>query len=175
MTPLERKMLTDLRDRKLSPTEFHERFPLEQYYDKKHFATELDDAVARKDEEEIELLILLLWPLWRDHEYIDSLNKLILTPYHKRHQEIARKLQKIKSPTSIPFVRKALASNFDYLAYTCSESDVIAKWFSWILAEIGTKEALDLLEEYSHSTDEGIRSQMLYRLEKIKEKTSQDS
>jgi HEAT repeat protein len=170
MTSLERKLITELRDQRISPAEFQEKFPLERYYDKKHFAVEVEEATIRKDKEGIELLILLLWPLWRDHEYIDTLNKLLLSPYHQRHQEIARKLQKIKSPTSIPFVRKALESNFTYLAYTCSESGVIAKWFSWILAEIGTEEAVELLNEYSHSSDEGVRSEMLYRLERIEEK-----
>lgn len=43
------------------------------------------------------------------------LNELLITPGHQRHQEIAKLLQDLKSPSTVPFVRKALESNFDYL------------------------------------------------------------
>jgi HEAT repeat protein len=102
------------------------------------------------------------------NDFNDILNKLLLNPNHKSHQYVARLLQTIASPTSVPYVKKVLESGFDYLDYTCSESGVIAKWFSWILASIGTDEAIALMKEYSMSDDEGIRDEMLYRLNKIK-------
>jgi hypothetical protein len=64
-------------------------------------------------------------------------------------------------------VRKVLENNFDYLQYTCSESSTIAKWFSWLLYSIGTKEAIELMREYSNSEDEGIANEMRYRLKKM--------
>jgi len=45
---------------------------------------------------------------------------------------------------------------------------VIAKWFSWALFSIGTKEATEVIKEFSNSKDEGIRNEMIYRLNKIK-------
>ena len=100
--------------------------------------------------------------------YADLLNQLLVTPGHNSHQEIAKYLQDVvKSPSSIPYIRIALASNFDYLEYTCSESEVIAKWFSWLLFEIGTDEAIAVMEEYSGSADSGISREMKYRLSKV--------
>lgn len=71
------------------------------------------------------------------------------------------------SQTTVPFVRKVLESNFDHLEYSCSETGVIAKWFSWLLFAIGTDEAIELMKEYSSSPDEGIRNEMLNRLKKV--------
>jgi hypothetical protein len=100
-------------------------------------------------------------------KYVDILNELLINPNHRSHQEIAKTLQDYApSPSTVPFVRKVLESNFDYLEYTCSDSDAIAKWFSWILCSIGTTEAIDLKKQYSKSSDEGIRNEMLYRLKK---------
>lgn len=99
---------------------------------------------------------------------INILNDLLIEPGHRQHQLIARILQSAKDPSTIPFIRKALESNFDYLQYTCSEPEVIAKWFSWLLSSIGTEEAISLMEEYTKCPNEGISSEMKYRLAKIK-------
>lgn len=99
---------------------------------------------------------------------IDLLNELLVNTDHNQHQMVARTLQRIKSPSTIPFIKRALDSNFDYLEYTCSDHEVIAKWFSWILSSINTKEAISLMEEYSKSANEGIRNEMTYRLRKFK-------
>jgi hypothetical protein len=98
---------------------------------------------------------------------IELLNELLITKGHKRHQLIAKILQDVKSPSTIPFARRALESNFDYLEYTCSDSDAIAKWFSWLLFSIGTEDAIELIREYTQSADDGISEEMIYRLSKI--------
>jgi HEAT repeat protein len=102
-----------------------------------------------------------------DHANVALLNELLITPGHTQHQLIAKILQDVKSPSTVPFVRKALESNFDYLEYTCSDSEAIAKWFSWLLLSIGTEDAVNLIKEYTQSTDEGIRKEMIYRLSKM--------
>lgn len=102
-----------------------------------------------------------------DESKVDLLNELLVSPKHYLHQMIAMTLQQIKSPSTIPFVKMALDSNFDYLEYTCSDHEVIAKWFSWILFSINTKEAISLIEEYSKCSNEGIRNEMRYRLRKV--------
>jgi hypothetical protein len=127
-------------------------------------------AITKKDPSEIDFGVQLLFDSVYNAvdatRYTDILNKLLVTPHHQRHQEIARTLQDIKAPSSIPFVENALASHFDYLSYTCSESGAIAKWFSWLLFEIGTPEAMAVIQKYAHDTDEGIRREMQYRLSK---------
>jgi HEAT repeat protein len=100
-------------------------------------------------------------------EEINFLNELLLNPEHYGHQVVAKLLQGVKSPSSIPYVRQVLASGFDFLAYTCSEDGVIAKWFSHLLASIGTPEAIDLMREYANDENEGIREEMNYRLKKV--------
>lgn len=100
-------------------------------------------------------------------EFITILNCLLINPNHHSHQYVARLLQEMACPTSIPYIKQVLDSEFAYLEYTCSESEVIAKWFSWILYSIGTKEAIDIIKEYTKSKDIGIRKEMLYRLKKI--------
>jgi hypothetical protein len=113
------------------------------------------------------MTIALIWLSGNTANFIDLLNELLINPNHRSHQRIAKALQHTPSPTTVPFVRKALESNFDYLEYTFSDSDVIAKWFSWLLYAIGTPEAIDLIKEYSHSTNEGIKKEMLYRLKRV--------
>ena len=97
------------------------------------------------------------------------LNDPVINPNHRSHQVISKNLQDIApSPTTVPFVRKALETNFDYLEYTGSDSDAIAKWFSWLLYSIGTDEAINLMKEYSNSPHEGIANEMRYRLNKVR-------
>lgn len=98
---------------------------------------------------------------------IDVLNELLVISGHYLHQQIAKTLQDVKSPSTIPFVKRALDSGFGYLEYTCSEPQVIAKWFSWILFEIGTDASINLMEQYANSSNEAIRSEMVYRLSKF--------
>lgn len=130
--------------------------------------TEIRNAIETCDPDEIQMTLSLIWLSDDISKYVDILNELLINPNHRSHQEIAKNLQdSAPSPTTVPFVRKALESNFDYLEYTCSDSDAIAKWFSWLLYSIGTTEAIDLMKEYSNSNDKGIRNEMLYRLKKI--------
>jgi hypothetical protein len=103
-----------------------------------------------------------------DKQFINILNELLINPNHRSHQFITKTIQEIKSPSSIPFIRHALKSNFDYLNYTGSDSAAIAKWFSWALYSIGTMDAIELMKEYSNSSDDGIKKEMTYRLSKVK-------
>jgi hypothetical protein len=128
---------------------------------------EVRAAIERGDAEAIEGVLPLIWESGDITQYVDLLNELLINPNHRSHQLIAKSLQDAApSPSTVPFIRKALESNFDYLAYTCSETSAIAKWFSWLLCAIGTKEAIELMREYSNSADESIASEMQYRLKR---------
>lgn len=129
---------------------------------------EVRNAIQDNNSDQIEVSISNLLASETISNYTELLNELLIDPNHYNHQEIAKTLQEIKSPTTIPFVKKALESNFNYLDYTCSDSDAIAKWFSWILFSIGNNDAIALIEEYTNSADEGISNEMKYRLNKIK-------
>lgn len=173
MTEIERKILEDFNKGKISRDDFLNRFPIDLKKDKEYVIAEIRKAIDSKDTNELNLSIDLIWFSGDFERYTDILNELLINPNHTQHQIITKTIQDdIKSPKSIPYIRKALESNFDYLEYTCSVSDAIAKWFSWALASIGTKEAIDLIKEYSNSSDEGIRNEMIYRLKRIETKNN---
>ncbi len=88
-------------------------------------------------------------------------------PGHRSHQRILRELQRLRDPSSVPVLRAALTDGFDRYAYTCSEDGVIAKWFSWALAEIGSAEAIAVLDDFARSENPEIREEMKYRLAKL--------
>lgn len=100
---------------------------------------------------------------------VDLLNELLLAPGHRFHQRVARALQSVGDDSTVPYARAALEQGFDYLGYTCSEDAVIAKWFSWLLADIGTPAALATLREYAVSPNEEIAEAMTYRLARLPE------
>ena len=132
---------------------------------------EVRDSLKTKDKDEIERAILLIWLYPDIEQLIDELNILLLEPNHYSHQLVTKTIQDIGNSKSTPFIKKALESGFDYLDYTCSESEVIAKWFSHALYSIGTQEAIDIIKEFSKSADEGISKEMNYRLQKVKKRT----
>ena len=169
MNQLERKLLIDWESGKISKEEFLAAFPVDIRRDKNYVVSEVEKAVKTGETEELELAINLIWLSDNEADFIDLLHNLLLNPNHRSHQYILKSLQDLRNPKSVPFIKKALKTNFDYIPYTGSDSYGIAKWFSWALATIGTNEAIDLIKEYSHSEDEGIREEMLYRLKRIEE------
>lgn len=97
----------------------------------------------------------------------DILNNLLLMPGHKLHQEVSREIQSLRAPSSVPYIRRVLAGGFDMFEYTCSEPGVIAKWFSHALANIGTPEAIAVIEEFAGSKDREVADEMAYRLRRL--------
>lgn len=125
-------------------------------------------AIQDKNQEELDSAIDDILDKTDCSNYVDILNELLLVPFHYKHQYIARAIQDLKTPSSVPYIRKILESEFKGIPYNGSDSYGMAKWFSWALYEIGTKEAIDLMKEFANSTDEGIRYEMNYRLNKLK-------
>jgi hypothetical protein len=167
MTEQDKQLLAELDYGIITTDTFLKNFSVDIRNDTDFVRTEMQNAIATSDTDEIQMTLNLIWLSGDISKYVDILNELLINPNHRSHQEIAKTLQDYApSPSTVPFVRKVLESNFDYLEYTCSDSDAIAKWFSWLLCSIGTTEAIDLMKEYSNSSDEGIRNEMLYRLKK---------
>jgi pantothenate kinase len=133
--------------------------------------SKIEKAISNNDNESLQSLSEELELVEMSPEFIPILNQLLVNKNHKKHQFITRCIQDLKSPTSISFIQKALETNFDYLQYTCSEDIVIAKWFSHALAKIGTTEAINLMKFYTKSENEGIKTEMMYRLNKLKNST----
>lgn len=101
-----------------------------------------------------------------DVESTEALNALVLHPGHTQHQAVIKALQGLADPSSVAVLRQALSDGFGIYAYTCSEDDVIAKWFSWALFAIGTPESIEVLREFASHENAAIAEEMRYRLAK---------
>jgi hypothetical protein len=167
MTDQERNLLLDVNSGQIRVDEFHKKFPVDIRKSKDYVVREIEAVIGSNDIEELDLTISLVRLSGTDKLFIDVLNRLLINPNHRSHQFVTKTLQDLKSPTSVPFIKHALESNFDYLTYTGSDSDAIAKWFSWALYEIGTRDAIDVMKLYAKSADEGIRKEMNYRLKRL--------
>jgi hypothetical protein len=169
MTDKQKQQLSEYYAGRISIDSLVNIFPVDPRRDEGYISTEVRNAIKKADPDEIDQSIHLMWLFENVVAFTDLLNELLINPNHTQHQYIAKALQDdIKSPSSIPFIEKALATHFDYLAYTCSETGVIAKWFSWLLYEIGTPDAIAVMQRYADDPDEGIRNEMKYRLDKVK-------
>jgi hypothetical protein len=97
----------------------------------------------------------------------DVLNKLLVMPGHKHHQAVTMEIQKLRSPSSVPYIRQVLSNGFRMFEYTCSEPRVIAKWFSHALASINTAQSIALIAEFARASDPEIAKEMAYRLTRL--------
>lgn len=126
------------------------------------------EAIKKGELEELDIAVSELLESDDISNHVDLLNELLLNNFHRQHQYIAKTIQYLKTPSSVPFINKVLESNFEDIPYTGSDSYSMAKWFSWVLYEIGTKEAIEVIEKHANSKDEGIREEMRYRLKKLR-------
>ena len=125
------------------------------------------EAIKKGDIDKLDEAILELLAIEDISNYVNLLNELLLVTSHRQHQYIARTIQDFEISSSIPFIDKVLDSKFEGIPYTGSDSDSMAKWFSWALYCIGTEQAIDVIKKHTHSEDVGIRKEMRYRLGKI--------
>lgn len=160
-------LLWELENGDVTPSGFLKRFSVDIINDVDFVKSEIRAKMSSPDPYELDRLLNLLWLSGDYNRYVDLLNELLVCPNHYSHQHIARVLQKLKDPSTIRYVKIALDSNFKYLEYTCSEDSAIAKWFSWILFEIGTEDSIQMLKDYTKSENESIRQEMTDRLSKL--------
>lgn len=126
------------------------------------------EAIKKGDLEELNDAVADLLDSNNLVNHIDLLNELLLNSYHLQHQYIAKAIQSLETPSSVPFIDKVLETNFEGIPYTGSDSYSMAKWFSWALSCIRTKEAVEVLVKHAGSKDKGIKYEMRYRLKKMK-------
>lgn len=134
---------------------------------KTYIFREMATAIIDRDREAWNTLLTMAGGIEDTVVYADVLNGLLAMPGHELHQEVTMRIQRLKSPSSIPYIRSILQGGFDFLAYTCSDDEVIAKWFSHALAKIGTPKAIEVIKEFSAAENPGIAKEMSYRLSKL--------
>ncbi len=133
----------------------------------RNLISQIEKAISDNDTNLLQIAVDKLELVEINQDFVPILNQLLLNKNHKGHQFITKRIQTLKSPTSVTFIEKVLESNFDYLHYTCSNDDVIAKWLSHALFQIGTQEAIDLMKKHTISENELINKEMIYRLSKL--------
>jgi hypothetical protein len=83
-------------------------------------------------------------------------------PWHTRHEDIARALQRLRDPRTVDALFSAALSRHDYLAY--DEFFGLARKCTWALADIGTIEAKRRLEQLAGSENPMIAGYARKRL-----------
>lgn len=134
---------------------------------KSYILSEMATAIGGSDWEASYTLLAMARAIENPEVKADVLNGLLVMHGHELHQEVTMEIQRLKSPSSVSYIRSVLGGGFDFLAYTSSEDEVIAKWFSHALAKIGTPEAIEVIKEFSVAGNAGIAEEMRYRLGKL--------
>ena len=150
----------------LASGEFRRQFPADSLDSLDFLRAEISQALDFDSDDALDDAAQLVLSSRNDH-VLELLNELLVTPGHRQHQSIAKRLQDFGDPSTIPFVRRALEMGLGHLAYTCSEPEVIGKWYSWLLVDIGTPEAIETIREYAASDFEPLASAMRYRLGQV--------
>ena len=134
---------------------------------KPYILAELEIAIGARDRDAYDTLFAMACSIENPVIKADTLNGLLVMPGHEHHQRVTMEIQRLRSPSSVPFIRAMFERGFESLEYTCSEDGAIAKWFSHALAKIGTPEAISLIIELADSDNAEIASEMAYRLGKL--------
>lgn len=102
-------------------------------------------------------------------DYVAVEREELLRTTHYDHEEIVRTLQFHPEPASVPYLRAAIAlkPSLRYLDY--DDYGAFYKKCLWALQDIGTQEALAVIEECSRSADIALCKQAQYRLQRIAE------
>ncbi len=130
-------------------------------------AEKLQNAALSRDANEIESVLAEMYRSGPKHEFVSQLNQLLVLDCHQRHEDIVHTLQQLKDPSSVEVVYKTALKAFDYLSY--DERFGLARKCTWALADIGTPDAKEKLQQLSKSDNPFIAEYALKRLERWSE------
>lgn len=139
--------------------------PLETH--KQKVLREMEAAIANGDWQSTYQLMAFARSMSDPDERVEVFNSLLVMSGHELHQEVTREIQRLRSPSSVPYIRQMLEDGFRMLEYTCSEPGVIAKWFSHALGDINTPESIALIKEFAASGEPEVAEEMAYRLRRL--------
>lgn len=115
---------------------------------------ELEEALVKKDSETINQFISVGFIIGFSHKSLRTLCKLLLSPIHYNHEDIARLLQQFKSPETVDCLYKAAELQFDYLDY--DDTYQFARKCIKALSAIGNDDAIDKLRLLAGSKTQEI-------------------
>jgi hypothetical protein len=102
---------------------------------------------------------LLFIPSWFNlqPEFVNYYNQFLIEKWHHNHEDILTILASIKSKTSVPYIDAAIKSEFKYLNLSDTNHASFIRKCMWALADINTKESIELLKNYLKSENPVIR------------------
>ena len=127
----------------------------------------LEQIIENQNPDELEYGLVILYATEENNEMLDVIHKLILEPWHREYEELAHDIQRRKRPESIPFLKQAIQSKYDYLESYGTGTRQFINQCGHALKSIGTEEAINTIRELSKSEDPIIKDEMLYRISKI--------
>ncbi len=121
----------------------------------------LENAYKNREADDVECA--LYEEITIDDGCTEILVQLLECDWHHSHEDIALTLQKLKDPKAIKALQQSAETKFDYLAYDNSEA--FARKCIWALADIGTEEAKQALNEISASSNNVVAGYAQKRLD----------
>lgn len=121
----------------------------------KKLKEEMKSTIFKRDGKRLAYLIYTLFLTENSIDmnvYLDILNQLIICDWHKEHENIAMILQKIHSPSSVAYLKKALYLNPEYLNW--DDNYAFEVKIIWALGYIKNSESKKVLELVSKESNE---------------------
>lgn len=121
----------------------------------KKLKEEMKSTIFKRDGKRLAYLIYTLFLTENSIDmnvYLDILNQLIICDWHKEHENIAMILQKIHSPSSAAYLKKALYLNPEYLNW--DDNYAFEVKIIWALGYIKNSESKKVLELASKESNE---------------------
>ena len=132
--------------------------------------SQLLEAIAARDADAFELALNSAFRADLPGDLADVFAEALLMPWHHSHEDLAGALQDLKDPRSIDALFKAAHSRHDYLDY--DEFYGLARKCTWALADIGTLDAKERLQQLARSPNATITGYAQKRLDHWQEELS---
>ena len=123
----------------------------------------LNNSIESGDPDIVEEAVAAAFSVGLQEEHIPALIHLLELDWHTRHEDIVRALQSLKSPKAVDILYSTAMRNFDYLDY--DEDFGLARKCTWALADIGTPDAWQKLQNLARSQNEIIAGYAQKRLD----------
>jgi len=157
------KLIMQLARKKISDQEFLDKYsgdPREEG----HVQALLERALQERNADLVEDAVILGFHFGFHAGCARILSQLLLEPWHVKHEDIARALQRLRDPVSVQALYRAALADFDYLSF--DENYSLGVKCAWALGKIGTPEALAKLKELAKTDREPVREAALEQLRK---------
>ena len=96
---------------------------------------------------------------------VPLLGELLVADWHARHEDVARLLQELADPASVPALRRGAELD---LPYAVDDGRALSRRCLWALSDIRTPEAVVALDERALSSRATVRDLALHHRAKVR-------